>query len=482
MQESKIAASNASVPAASAATAAPAASNRSALLIVFVVVFIDLLGFGIVLPLLPRFGETYVEALIPGGRANRLGGAILGLLMSSFSLMQFVFAPVWGRISDRVGRRPILLLGLVGSVVFYALFGYASSLPASAAGLALTLLFVARAGAGVAGATIATAQAVIADCTPPEKRRHGMALIGAAFGIGFTFGPLLGFGALKLLPNNHGVVGYTAAVLSLVALLLGLRLLPETRRFEAAPPLDRRWLNWSALRLALASTALAPVILTFFLATLGFGAFEVTLALLLKDALSFSEDDSFLVFAYVGFILLVAQGILYRRLARRVTEPTFIGLGIVLMAIGVASLGGVSWIALEEANQRVARSMPTVVGLVTSPPGTGPVLGTSALFAVRYSPGPGYLLALLFISLATAVVGFAFLTPSAQALVSRRSAATQQGEILGVNQSASAMARILGPIFGLTLYKLTDSHLLPYAFGAGLLLLMLPLLPRIRRG
>jgi MFS family permease len=303
----------------------------------------------------------------------------------------------------------------------------------------------------VAGATIATAQAVIADCTPPEKRRHGMALIGAAFGIGFTFGPLIGFGALKVFPENHAVVGYTAAALSLLAFVLGLRLLPETRQFESAPPLDRRWLNWSALRMALASSALAPVILTFFLATLGFGAFEVTLALLLKDALNFGEDNSFLVFAYVGFILLLAQGVLYRRLARRFTEPTFIGFGIVLMAVGVASLGGVSWLACARQT-----------GEVTT--------------------GNGLLMPLLLISLATAVVGFAFLTPSAQALVSRRSAASQQGEILGVNQSASALARILGPIFGLTLYKLTDAHLLPYIFGAALLLLMLPLLPRIRRG
>src|SRR5258707_15129702 len=114
-------------------------------MIVFVVVFIDLLGFGIVLPLLPRFGEVYVEALIPGGRENRLGGAVLGLLMSSFSLMQFVFAPVWGRISDRVGRRPILLIGLIGSVVFYSLFGYASDLPPpTSPRLGLALLFISR--------------------------------------------------------------------------------------------------------------------------------------------------------------------------------------------------------------------------------------------------------------------------------------------------------------------------------------------------
>ena len=138
---------------------------------------------------------------------------------------------------------------MAGSVVFYGLFGYACTLSKTDhAVLALVLLFVARCGAGVAGATIATAQAVIADCTPPEKRKQGMAMIGAAFGIGFAFGPLIGALAMTLFPNHHEAVGLSAAGLSLVALVLGLRLLPETRQFDKAPPLDRRWINWSAMR------------------------------------------------------------------------------------------------------------------------------------------------------------------------------------------------------------------------------------------
>jgi MFS family permease len=408
-------------------------------------VFIDLLGFGIVLPQLPRYGDQYVEALIPGGKENAAGGAILGLLMASFSAMQFLFAPVWGRVSDRVGRRPILLLGLGGSVVFYCLFGYASDLPREQAGLALVLLYVARLGAGIAGATIATAQAVIADCTAPERRKHGMALIGAAFGIGFTFGPLIGAGALALFPEHLGVIGYVAAALSLVALVLGFILLPETRRFLASP-IGRKWLDWKGLLYALHTPAIAPVVLTFFLATLGFGAFETTLALLNRDALGVDEKRSYLVFAYVGFVLMLTQGVLYRRLANRLSEVTFMAAGICLMAVGVLSLAGVSWVALYELADFPAR------------------------------------LAWMLVSLTLCVVGFAFLTPSAQALISRRTDPSRQGEVLGVNQSASAMARILGPIFGLTLYKLTPSHMLPYAFGAGLLVLMLPLIPRMKRG
>jgi DHA1 family tetracycline resistance protein-like MFS transporter len=427
-------------------------SGKSALTIVFLVVFIDLLGFGIVIPLLPRYADHYVKVLLPSssvsGEESRAAGAILGLLMASFSAMQFVFAPIWGRISDRIGRRPILLVGLTGSVVFYLLFGYASDLPESWAGLALTLLFVSRIGAGVAGATIATAQAVIADCTPPERRKHGMALIGAAFGIGFTFGPLVGFASLLWFPTHHGVIGYSAATLSLLALLLGLLLLPETRNFQEAPPLQRRWFDWQTTREVLRQPTLAPVVLIFFLATLGFGGFEPTLALLIKDALHFEDEaglrNSFLLFAYVGFVLVMAQGFLYRRLANRLSEVTFMALGISLMALGLVLLGGVTWLR-----------------------------DTLPWRAV---------LALMLVSMTVAVIGFAFLTPSAQALVSRRSDPAKQGEILGVNQSAASLARILGPIFGLSLYKLTPSHLLPYLFGALLLLAMLPLLPRVRRG
>jgi MFS family permease len=431
-------------------------------MIVFLVVFIDLLGFGIVIPLLPRYGDRYVKTLLPSvaepGGESRAAGAVLGLLMASFSAMQFFFAPVWGRISDRIGRRPILLVGLVGSVVFYLLFGYASDLPAEWAALALTLLFVSRIGAGVAGATIATAQAVIADCTTPERRKHGMALIGAAFGIGFTFGPLVGFASLLWFPNHHGAIGYSAAGLSLLALVLGILLLPETRHFKEAPPLQRRWLDWRATRDVLSKPALAPVVLTFFLATLGFGGFEPTLALLIKDVLHLGERNSFLLFAYVGLVLVMTQGFLYRRLANRLSEVTFMAMGISLMALGLALLGGV-----------------TLLG------STYTAAFGEAWTSAEHPDEFSLLLGCMMVSMTLAVVGFAFLTPSAQALISRRSDPAKQGEILGVNQSAASLARILGPIFGLSLYKLTPSHLLPYLFGAALLVLMLPLLPRIRR-
>jgi MFS family permease len=434
-------------------TADPEASTRrKAMLIVVLVMFIDLLGFGIVLPLLPRYGREFLEPLFPAKEQAGLRGALLGLLMAAFSLMQFVFAPLWGRLSDRAGRRPFLLLGLLGSVVFYALFGFASDWGAVAGrqALGLALLFVARIGQGIAGATVSTAQAVIADCTTPEKRSRGMALIGAAFGVGFTFGPLIGALALTLYPAYHGGPGYAAAAISFAALVLAITLMPETLRPGSTSGHRRGWLNWSGLRLALNTPTVGLLILTFFLSTLAFASFEPTLALLTQDVLRYSDEGNFIVFAYVGLVLILAQGGLYQMLARRgVSEISFMMSGAVLMAIGLGSLGVVSFLANRGPEAELSHAS---------------------------------LLAAVLVAVAVAVIGFAFLTPSVQALVSRRSDPARQGEILGVNQSANAMSRILGPICGVVLYSLLPSHALPYAFSVALLLIVVLFTLRVRQG
>src|ERR1051326_3196319 len=481
---------NAEAPTVAAPAAANAAANRAAMLIVFLVVFIDLLGFGIMLPLLPRFGKEYLGVLMAGGADSKASGAILGLLMASFSAMQFVFAPFWGRVSDRRGRRPILLLGLTGSVLFYCLLGFAWELdPSRYALAAVVLMFIARIGAGIAGATISTAQAAIADTTTLEKRKMGMALIGAAFGIGFTFGPLLGFAALTLFPTHAGALGFVAAALSLTALVLGVRIMPETRFLSgnastaASSPVSsrRKLLDWDALRTALSMPTVGLLIAVFFLATFGFAQFESTLSLLNNDNLHLADTTNFLVFAYVGFTLMFAQGVLYRRLARRVREETFMAMGILLMGLGVASLGAVTW-AASQINAEHLQELKDEGGERYEA-----ILDDKGNIDPKKVPGPDdtefpRLMLGTLASLAVAVTGFAFLTPSVSSLISRRSDPSQQGGILGVNQSASAMARILGPMVGLALYTATSSHLLPYFEGACIILVMLPLIARIRKG
>jgi MFS family permease len=461
MQEFDTATSSTSKIPASVDQQSTARSDRSALLIVFLVMVIDLLGFGIVLPLLPRYGKELLGPLFPGETHARLRGGILGLLMASFSLMQFVFAPIWGRMSDRVGRKPFILLGLMGSVLFYALFGFASdwgTIPGRQT-LGLLLLFVARVGAGIAGATVSTAQAVIADCTTQENRSRGMALIGAAFGIGFTFGPVFGFGALTLFPQERGGPGYAAAAFSLIALLLGLQLMPETLR-PGTPPRHRGWLNLSGLRTALSTPSVGVLIVTFFLSTLAFASFEPTLALLTQDVLNYGETLNFLVFAYVGLVLALAQGLLYRRLARRgVSEISFMIMGTVLMALGLGGLG----VAAALVSAAKASTITVQEG------------------ASRATAADQSLLALVLASVSVAVIGFAFVTPSVQALISRRSDPARQGEILGVNQSANALSRILGPMAGVWLYYVHPTHVGPYILSVVLLAVVFLLTLRVGR-
>jgi MFS family permease len=452
-------------------------ASKSALLIVFLVMFIDLLGFGIVLPLLPRYGKDFLEPLFPGEDRAQTRGAILGLLMASFSAMQFLFAPIWGRISDRAGRRPFLLLGLVGSVLFYALFGFASDWGAGPGyqAIGLALLFVARIGAGIAGATVSTAQAVIADSTSPEGRSRGMALIGAAFGIGFTFGPALGAGALYFFPTERGGPGYLAAGCSLIALILGWVLMPETLRPGVTA--GRHWFNWHALQRALQTPTVGLLILTFFLSTLAFASFEPTLALLTQDVLRYGEEKNFLVFAYVGLVLTVAQGVLYRRLARRgMREVSFMLIGGLLMIVGLGGLGIMAALVAPTPEELVGR-----FGVIMLDVGPGRLPGLTYQARAAASSISWTLLVGFLASVTVAVVGFAFVTPSVQALISRRSDPTQQGGVLGVNQSANALSRILGPMAGVGLYYLQRSHVMPYVFSVCLLTLMLMLSWREKR-
>ncbi|MFM9115867.1 MAG: MFS transporter, partial [Planctomycetota bacterium] len=188
--------------------------------------FIDLWGVGIVLPLLPLYAKQFAQDL---NWSSGQVGLVIGLLMASFSAMQFLVMPVWGRLSDRIGRRPVLLVGLAASTIFYGLFGVATTMHS------LLLMFVARIGAGIAGATIGTAQAYIADCTSNQNRAKGMALIGAAFALGFTLGPSLGVVAL-LFGDRADLSpwpGFLAAILSGGAFLLAYFVLPESLTAEA---------------------------------------------------------------------------------------------------------------------------------------------------------------------------------------------------------------------------------------------------------
>jgi MFS family permease len=422
-----------SVPAA----ATPAAS-RGALVVVFLTVFIDLLGFGIVLPVMPRQAEPYLEAL---GIAPPLDGLAIGLLFSSFSLMQFLVSPLWGRLSDRYGRRPMLLLSLAGSVVFYALYGWAVTMPAHRAALALGLMFAARIGAGIAGASVGTAAAVIADCTTPENRARGMALIGIAFGGGFTLGPLIAYFGLALFDEQPWGVGAIASLLSLVAFAIALLVFRETRQpgNRAAKKLP----GFTRTAAVLAMPTVGAIVLVYFLCIVAFANFEATLARLTESAFGMNDRQNFLVFAFIGFMLLLA-GSAYRPLAKRLPETRLLGGGVVLMILGLAAIGGVAW------------------ALRGGPPSAGPGL-TAAFYAAA----------------ALAGAGFACVNPSVSALISKRADAERQGEVLGVNQAFASLGRIVGPFLGSVLFAAHPSHTLPFVAAVLILGGVAALLPRL---
>ncbi len=391
--------------------------SRKPLLIIFITVFIDLLGFAIVLPLLPRYGRHFEATKFE-----------LGLLMASFSAMQFLFAPLWGRLSDRIGRRPVLIVGLAGSTIFYMLFALVTQYGNAGPILGLSpliWLFITRSGAGIAGATIPTAQAYIADSTDEKSRGKGMAIIGAAFGIGFTFGPLLG---AWFVSNDAGGVpspapGYVAAALSALATLAAIVLLPESLKSDAASRPARKWFDAGAFSKAMSRPHVGLLLATIFLTTFAFAQFETTLSLLTKE-LGVGDQSNFYVFAYIGLILTLAQGMLVRRLLPKLGEFRMALIGTTLMMAGLGLIG----VAAASTNS-----------------------GMSLLWYV----------------LPVCVIGFSCTTPSLNSLLSLNTRDDQQGEVLGVGQSVSSLARILGPIAGLSLLEYGRS--LPYWMATGLM-------------
>jgi MFS family permease len=357
----------------------------SPLPILFLTVFIDLLGFGIVIPLLPLYAEQYDASAVA-----------IGLLMGSFSATQFVFAPIWGGLSDRIGRRPIILFSLAGSVVSYSLLGLAGSLPA---------LFVARLLAGAAAANIPVAQAYVADTTSPEQRAKGMGMIGAAFGLGFILGPAIG-GFLTL--YGHSAPAFAAAGLSLLNLAWASWRLPESvRRADAhaslAHPLQLR-----RLRRVVGVPQAVPLLLLLFFTTFSFANMETTFALLSRHRFGFPPDQIGRLFTYMGLVAAVVQGGLISRLVKRFGEPRLIVIGAFLMA------GGLLW---------------TPYGLALGP---------------------------LLLALAALAAGQGLLHPSLSSLLSRSADATEQGAMLGVAQSLSSLARIVGPVWGGVLYEVAS--------------------------
>ena len=394
---------------------APGAARprKASLGTLFFTVFLDLLGFGLVIPFLPGLardlGASNFVATLPG---------------AAYSLMQFLFIPVWGRLSDRVGRRPVLLWSIGASSVGMAMLGFGHS---------LVWLFVARLWSGIATANIAVAQAYIADVTTPETRARGMGMIGMAFGLGFIFGPAVGGILSRYSVPGFAQVGALPALvasgLSAINLMLALRTLPESlplerrgRSLRRAVPLDL-----AAFRAAVQVPGVGVAVATNFFVIMWFSGMEQTFRLFTDDVFGMTVAATGAIFAVIGVVGAGVQGGLVGKLARRFGEARLIVAGPLVLAVAFALLAA------------------------------SPAFGPAARLALYVASG--------LIALGNGIV-----QPSLPAYVSRRAGATEQGLALGTLQSASALGRVVGPALGGVLYS-SLSPTAPYSLGAiGLLL------------
>ena len=379
----------------------------------FLIVFVDLVGFGLVIPLLPFYALRFAAS-----------PQQVTLLLAVYSLMQLFTAPLWGRLSDRVGRRPVLMVSMAASALAYLWMGSAT---------ALWMLYVARGFAGACAGNIAAAQAYMADVTKPEERAKGMGLIGAAFGLGFIIGPAFGGWLAGNDPVSADIEtpAWVAAGLSCLAFcgvaLLLTESLPAGR--GGGPPRSRLAAVLGVLRRPI----LAPLILTFFLVILAFAGMESTFALWATEQFGWGPRQVGYVFAYVGVLSAILQGGLIGRLARRFGEERLLLCGLALIGVGLLVLP-------------LARGM-AVLGI-----------GVSGL-----------------------ALGMGLTQPSLNSLISRRAGREEQGEVLGVSQSVGSLSRVLGPAAAGLFFAEFGRHA-AFFWGAALVGIALVVVAKLIRG
>jgi MFS family permease len=387
-------------------------NRKPSLLVIFLSVFIDLIGFGIVLPLLPGYAEDNFR---PDFSAK---GLVIGGIIASFSLMQFLFAPAWGKLSDRIGRRPVMLISNLGAAGSYALFAVACGMSGTPG---LIWILASRIFAGICGANLSVASAYIADITPAEKRSARMGLIGMAFGLGFIFGPALGAFSIEIFHSKQAP-GWVAASFCAANFILGWFILGESRKPNSEHVVARPKMNqWSH---TLSQPRLGLLIVIFFLATFCFTCFESTFPLLAKHQFAVGEktlnNRIGYLFTYAGVIAALVQGVI-GKLVKKFGEPKLIFSSLIVFAIGLAAL-----------------------------------------------PFQTHLTGILIV-IALLAIGSGLNRPPVFGMISLSSSPHEQGANLGVAQSFGSLARILGPVFAGTLFFVKPA--LPYLICGAIALL-----------
>lgn len=401
---------------------------KKARLAIFLTVFVDLLGFGIVIPLLPLYAHHVAEN--PSGWMASVNLALglkdpgafwAGLAFVSFSVMQFIASPLLGRLSDVVGRRPVLWMSLLGSALGYLMLGLT---------MRYEWVLLARVLDGITGGNIAVAQAAMADSSAPEERSKALGMIGAAFGLGFVLGPALAgilsgsHWGLALAERHIQLPFLVAAALSFLASLLVIAWLPETLTPEARERARQQETRGHALQRAFARPGMPALLLIALLAMSGFAMMEGTFSLMAHARFDFGPKQVGWLFAFVGVCIVIYQGGLVRVVAKRIPERMAMALGLAAMALSLYALPRAPWAA------------PFLLLLVPMSWGSG-MNGTATL-----------------------------------ALASQLTPPEEQGGVFGVMNAMQGLGRIIGPFVG-TLVFAKWGYLAPYSVAAGCALLAL---------
>lgn len=384
---------------------------------IFLTVMLDMLSFSIVIPDV----QIRVESMTHGSHSPALAGVLNGLTLAVFSIAQFLVSPYLGRLSDRIGRRPVLMVTCSMAVVASVLYAYATSLP---------VIWLSRICLGTAAANMGVAQAYISDVSAAEERAKAMGLLGMAFGIGFIFGPPLGAWLLQVGHGTPLALGWVSASFALVNLAFIVFALPESRR-AAQPSSQQATGRMAALRNAFGHPQLAQLLALFFVANLAFTNLESTFYLLGKDVYKISVAETTVVLVVVGIVAAVTQGGLIRLLVPRFGELTLVRAGYLLTG-------------------------PTLFAMPLVPPLWPILLGASIMG-----------------------VGNGVAGPSVLSLISQAADQEVVGEVMGVTGSLGAMARIIGPVVANALYKV--GPVWPYFLAGTMMLVPLTMAWRYRK-
>jgi DHA1 family tetracycline resistance protein-like MFS transporter len=403
---------------------------------VFVIVLIDLLGMTVIIPLMPLYAAAF--------GANAL---VIGLLGATYPAMQFIGAPILGRLSDRYGRKPVLLVSQFGTLIGFLVLGFSN---------ALWMLFLSRIIDGLSGGNISTAQAAITDSTNDKNRTQGLGLIGAAFGLGFVIGPVIAFTSLAISGNDYRVPAFVAAVFSAISILLTWFWLEETHPPEKRSLTSRRpSLSMEALFQALRHPAVGVLLALIFAQQLAFGGFEQLLSLFTLSRLGLNAAGNAVIFVFVGVLVVSVQGGFIGPWSRKLGDRRLIYTGLAALALGLVLTAltphrPVPWYSEEEMAAELQASgdfrtheNPTTRNLSIELPDDSQT---------------GWLgLAWILAAMVPISIGGGILHPSINSLITKRIEKDEVGGTLGISAALLSCANAIGPLIGGAIF---------YAFGS----------------